>query len=105
MTNDQKWRKTLKWFRDKYLPDTKLVVERRDRKNTKYHGYAEWRDTYFYVWVNKRQVFALQIDTLLHELAHVLSWNSHDDDEHGPGWGLAYAMLYREFIKWDYGEN
>lgn len=37
------------------------------------------------------------VDVLLHEAAHVLSWDK-DDDDHGLNWGKAYSKVYRKFI-------
>ncbi len=36
------------------------------------------------------------IDTLMHEMAHVLSWFSAPT-AHGPEWGVAFARLYCAF--------
>lgn len=102
-----KWRKTLNWLRGTYPANYPVGVERkpRTRKRKELCGYCEFDESRggYYVFVDRRQVWALQIDTLLHEWAHALTWHGNDDDDHGPEWGLAYAMLYRAFLVWNYG--
>lgn len=43
------------------------------------------------------------IDVILHEWAHTLAWNGFKDD-HSREWGIAYASVYRRFLK-DFLEN
>lgn len=40
------------------------------------------------------------IDVLVHELAHILSWET-EKDIHGPNWGKAYSYVYRQLLKID----
>lgn len=105
MNTTTKWRRMLRWLRDAHPARHPVRVERRPRTQRKKElcGYCEFRDK-FYIFVDRRQVWALQIDTLLHEWAHALTWHGNDDDDHGPEWGLAYAKLYRAFLTWNFGE-
>ena len=102
-----KWRKTLHWLRAQYPASHLVRVQRkpRPRRTKELCGFCEFDDDHseYHIYVDLRQVWALQIDTLLHEWAHALTWHGNDDDDHGPEWGLAYAMLYRAFLVWNYG--
>jgi len=35
---------------------------------------------------------------LIHELAHVLSWNSGEEEYHGPIFGAAYAKCWKIYV-------
>jgi hypothetical protein len=50
--------------------------------------------TGFVVRIGSRQNYSDAIHTLIHELAHVVAWDSGYPD-HSDVWGLAYASLYR----------
>ena len=41
-----------------------------------------------------------QIETLIHEVAHALSWPFEHGRErtHGPQWGVAYAAIYHALV-------
>ena len=58
----------------------------------------------FAIRVERRQSWALALDTLLHEWAHTLTWHGNDTDWHGAEWGLQYARIYRAFLEWNYGQ-
>lgn len=106
LTTATKWRRLLRWLRNTYPANYPVRVERRRRstKEKELCGYCVFRTNQFFVFVDRRQDWALQVDTLIHEWAHALTWHGNDDDDHGPEWGLAYAMLYRAFLVWNYGE-
>ena len=40
------------------------------------------------------------MDTLAHELAHVIVGQSDENDGHGPEWEAAYAQIHQEYMKW-----
>ena len=52
---------------------------------------------YFVIELNRGLTLAHQIDVLLHEWAHALSWTSesHEIDHHGPEWGIAMSRVYQ----------
>lgn len=56
-------------------------------------------DHKFEIYLDDRMPFGMIIDFLLHELAHVRSWHHHEEDDHGPEFGRAYAALYRKYLK------
>lgn len=103
-----KWRRVLKWIREEFPANYPLLIQRKPRASNKKEdcGYCEFRtkpNKHYYIFIDRRQVFDLQIDTLIHEVAHALTWHGNDDDHHGPEWGLAYAKIYRAFLEWNYG--
>lgn len=64
------------------------------------HGDTCKRGDWFYIRV-RRDDLAVELDTLVHEVAHVLCWDTDDDhSEHGPEWGVAYAKVYRAYLDW-----
>lgn len=105
LTASQKWRRLLPWLRQEFPPRCKVRVRCRRIKREKDHG---WTNLYgnpkrFEVIIQSNRQLALRVDTIIHEWAHVITWSGNDTDDHGEEWGLAYARIYREFIKWDYG--
>ncbi len=68
------------------------------------YGYCDVRknkdgEHYFLIVVCKGMDFLLSKDTLLHEYAHALCWESCPDEEpHGPEWGVAFSRVYRTAI-------
>ena len=61
---------------------------------------TEWDGKQFHVRIEKRDCFRLRVDSLLHEWAHVLSWDDYDTDPHGEKWGLTYSRLYLAWLRW-----
>jgi len=56
-------------------------------------------EPHFRIRINRDLGWALAVDTLLHEWAHLLCWfNCPEDEPHGPEWGIAYARVYRAYI-------
>jgi len=56
-------------------------------------------DPYFVIVVCKGMDFLVTTDTLLHEYAHALCWETAPDREpHGPEWGVAYSRVYQSAV-------
>lgn len=53
----------------------------------------------FEIYLDKRIPLGMMIDYLIHELAHVHSWDKNEADDHGPAFGRSYARLYRQYLK------
>ena len=109
LTTNIKWRRLRKWLRENFPASHILVIDRKSRITTQKQlcGYCDFKTKpykHYYIYIDRKQVFALQLDTLLHEVAHALTWHGNDEDDHGPEWGLAYAKIYRSFLEWNYGE-
>ena len=51
----------------------------------------------FWITIDTSATPEHQVEILIHEVAHVLSWHagSHAESSHGPMWGVAYAEVYR----------
>ena len=80
-------------------PDVQVTYERKPL--TEEDGYCEIKDPTgrFAIVVDSRLSQRETVDTLIHELAHVLDWShvhGHTQD-HGPTWGVRYAYVYRRY--------
>ena len=104
LTVDKKWLRLKRWLRREFPPRYPVTI-RRTSFREKFHGYTVFLDDdlRFVIRVRIDQSTALQIDTLIHEYAHVLAWFGLDEDVHAEEWGVAYARIYRAFIEWDFG--
>lgn len=56
-------------------------------------------ERWFRIRVSREYNEHIQIETLLHEVAHALAWSHLHDSEHcrgyhGPEWGVQYARIY-----------
>ena len=59
--------------------------------------FDEEKDRYR-IRVDRSLPVSYAVDVLLHEVAHAISWNQ-DQDDHGPNWGKAYALVYRTLLE------
>ena len=101
MLIDQKWRKLTGRLRREFPCRRRIEVRRVSGKNLRgLHGECLYQNGRFLIRINKNQSFALAVDSLLHEWAHVLTFHGNDTDDHGEEWGLAYARLYRAYLEW-----
>ena len=108
LSAETKYRRLLVWLRQEFILRHSVTV-RRKRMTTNATDCGECifnsRHKRFVINIEKRQHNPLTIDSVLHEWAHALTWFGSDDDHHGPEWGLAYAKIYRRFLRWDYGRG
>jgi len=56
------------------------------------------KNKFFYIRINKKMNEYQSMDALIHEWAHTLSWNT-EKDFHGSKWGVAYAKVYRTYLR------
>ena len=68
-----------------------------------YWGYCFWNEAagVYEIHINSRQAMHSIIDTLIHEWAHAMVWDSSRDEvygDHGPIWGVAQARCYRAVL-------
>lgn len=55
---------------------------------------------YFIICVRKTDPWGIQMDTILHEWAHALTWYQlPDGKDHGDVFARKYGVLYRAFIE------
>lgn len=108
-----KWRMVLYWIR-KNFPASNTVSVRRvpANKMSTYRGTRVDAETFtysnsgqFYVQITREMSSALLFDALIHEWAHILTWDVRDKEEHSAEWGVAYARIYRDFWRWDFGRG
>lgn len=104
LSTAQKWLRMLAWLHRNFPAQYAISVRSKPMK--KFHGYTEYTGAWFHVKINRKQSHDLRIDALIHEWAHCLSWfGAEQTEEHSAEWGLAYARIYRAFIKWNYGRK
>lgn len=105
LTTKQKWLRTIAWLRRNFQIDCMVYVKSTPLK--KMHGYTQCEIRYYQIVVNRKQSFALRVDTLIHEWAHVISGFEREihNNDHNAEWGLAYARIYRTFVEWNYGKE
>ena len=107
LTSATKWRMTINWLRRNFRTNSYGAsvrsVAMKDFGDT---SFCE-DDLCFAIRVKKNLPFATKLDTLLHEYAHVLSWHcaEAEKEDHSAEWGIAYALIYRTFLEWDYGRE
>lgn len=94
------YRSLIRHLRTALLPDIPFKVVRTDLPNG-YEGLcSRGTDGKFTIRVDKSLSERSAIDVLLHEISHILSWGK-GNDMHGPHWGEAYSIVYREFLNWN----
>jgi hypothetical protein len=93
------FRETVKWLR-KLHPNIPFGV-RRCKTPADRNGDCKWHGDRFILRVSRDIPEYMQIDVLIHEMAHALTWGREEQD-HGPIWGRRYARLYRAWERdWD----
>jgi len=103
LTNEYRWKRAVEWLRLGFSPDIPVKVRRVRLKEL--CGNCQYEESHFIIRVNKSDPFRVQLDTLIHEWAHTLSWFTPGVDDHSGEWGLAYARIYSAFIRWNYGRG
>lgn len=80
----------------KELPEYRFKV-RRLKLAKNYYGTCEFNDGVFLISLDEKMNEDMTIHILIHELAHMISWNE-PGDIHNSKWGIAYSKIYRIFI-------
>ncbi len=101
LTRPELWRKLIYWLRSTFPHPDRDITVRAVNIPDKYWdstGYTDIINGNFRIVIHKKSVFATRIDTLIHEWAHTLTWNSEED--HNYKWGIAYSKIYRGYLLW-----
>ena len=97
-----RWHQVANWLRHEFPAphpvDLRVENLTLPRKPIEY-GEAGKVGRRFLVRLDPRQTWLNGLDTLLHEWAHVLSWQAQL--HHGDEWALAYGRLYRAWHEED----
>lgn len=80
----------------RWLPEYKFKVRR--VKLADYGDCLKLEDGTFRIRISNALTEELEIETLIHEMAHVLAWDK-PGDVHGAAWGQAYSKCYRIFLR------
>lgn len=75
------------------------VSIRRVKLSSKFDAVCIFKNNNFLIKINNLLPEHEAIEALIHEYAHVLSWDDFVDEEHCNEWGKAYSKIYRAFIK------
>jgi len=109
MTNNERWRRVVGWLRKVHPPHLPITVHQVEPETIdKKYGHT-WLDDdagYLRIEINKRKWFGQKLDTVLHEWAHALTWFGAETnyEDHSAEWGIAYAKVYRTFLRWYCGK-
>ena len=81
---------------------TKLsLIDPKDKDSKKLCGWVELTDRKLVIYINTRYPRYVALDTLLHEMAHCVSWSHRSMDnfipDHSAQWGISYAQIYRAY--------
>jgi hypothetical protein len=104
------WRTVLKWLRKEYSTDRPIKIILTDRIPGDW-GQTTRTDNSFYIYITREQPLTFKYDTLIHEWAHVHTYDSknidsNDDNPHTTDWGIMYAKLTRAWEeKWNTNSN
>jgi hypothetical protein len=92
------FRKVVNMYR-RCLPEYTFSV-RRVRVPQNCHGDClKLKDGTFRIRISKDLYEELALETLIHEMAHVLAWDKPGNYTHGAAWGQAYSKCYRIFLR------
>jgi hypothetical protein len=97
--NNKLWRKLLRKLRTNFPIDGIVIVKR--RKNKKNFGATRFDGRKYSICIDSGSSESCQVDTLLHEWAHVRMID--ESFTHSNGWGIQYANIYDSWVK-DFGE-
>ena len=57
------------------------------------------RKQYFVIAIDANETLDNIVDLVIHEWAHVLTWDHPESKDHGNAWSRAYGQLYRLIIE------
>jgi hypothetical protein len=57
------------------------------------------KEQYFLIVIDQNQSVDNILDLIIHEWAHVLTWDHPESKDHGNAWSRAYGQLYRLIIE------
>ena len=87
--------------------DLKTAFIRASSDGIIYGGYLNKKTgrKYFYIVIDTKHSFSVQIDYFMHEYAHALNFDRggkyYNDEikDHGKGWGICYSEVYQAMLK------
>lgn len=62
------------------------------------YGTTQWLADHFLITIDSTLAPSDQVHTLLHEWAHVLTWDESEED-HDEVWSSAYSRIYQDLIE------
>jgi hypothetical protein len=110
LTNEQQFRLLLRVLRGDFAPEYPVKIKRVHKDiigpDAPYGlAYLVNEDKpkdkrYFIIWINRGHIWKVQLDTILHEWAHCLTWHQCPyGKDHGDIFARKYGVLYRAIIE------
>ena len=84
------------FFKKFYKNEFEISINKINLK--KCQGYCALKNNKFFIKISKHLSEEHSIDVLLHELAHVITWNK-EIKKHGKIWSIAYGKIYQIYLK------
>ena len=97
MSKHNYWKELLKLLRKNFPIERSVSVHR--LKILKNNGVTTFKDNSFIIYINSEQSSEGQIDSLLHEWAHVRAID--EACQHKGRWGELHGEIYEIWEKWD----
>lgn len=88
----KEFRKILRKLRINFPTGRNVIVRRRPM--TKLDGKVESSGNEFFLTINSTQSRTVQLDSLVHEWAHIIVIERMEDWTHSQLWGVKYAEIY-----------
>lgn len=82
----------------RHFPEYQFTARRVRVPQDCYGDCLKLEDGTFRIRISKDLTEAIAIETLIHEMAHILAWEK-PGDPHGSAWGQAYSKCYRIYLK------
>jgi predicted metal-dependent hydrolase len=100
----QDYRRLVRFLKRQFPCGFKVTVIRTNVPKDRF-GDCIWQPKHrrFRIRIHKDLPEDVAIYMLVHEWAHLLTWDAPGDD-HGPHWSKAYGVIYRTFVA-DFLEN
>ena len=111
INDNQRFRLVVRLLREHYPPNRPVQVRRRGKDDSAMNklyadGYTHLanqgkptREQYFLIVINKDMGWDRQLDAMMHEWAHAMTWDIPSSQDHNREWAYAYGKLYRMLIE------
>lgn len=111
LTVDQKFRLVARLLREYFMPDRPVRVRRAPKNDPglvklNANGYTHLANSdkskseqYFVIVINKDMDWDKQLNAMMHEWAHAMTWDMPTSQDHPRDWAHAYGKIYRFIIE------
>jgi len=111
LTTNQRFNLVIRILREEFPTNRPIKCRRvgssdRMLKKLNAHGYTHLvnadglsKDQYFIVVINRSLDWQKQLDVIMHEWAHAITWDYPSSQDHNREWANAYGKIYRRIIE------